>query len=200
VLKDSDLPLDALGRVTCNTFLQVVDADGTVVPDAYAAGDCAAVPDLFNPGKFCPPNAQHALREGNHLGDNLARVLRSAELTEYKHKNIGAVASLGMYKGVAQMFGRIKVRGFLAWVLHRSYHVAAMPTFNRKVKIAAGWTGSLLLRREVVALGSLHDPRAEFRSASVPAKPRVVEPGEADPALESAAVKKTSAAKGAKSA
>jgi len=183
VLKDSDLPLDNLGRVTCNAFLQVVDADGTVVPDAYAAGDCAAVPDLYNPGKFCPPNAQHALREGNHLGDNLSRVLRSAELTEYKHKNIGAVASLGMYKGVAQMFGRIKVRGFLAWVLHRSYHVAAMPTWNRKIRIAAGWTGSLLLRREVVALGSLHDPRAEFRSASVPAKPRAVEPGEKDPSL-----------------
>ena len=176
VLQNSDLPLDKLGRVTCNAFLQVVDAEGTPVPDAYAAGDCAAVPDLYNPGQFCPPNAQHALREGNHLGDNLARVLRSAEVTEYKHKNIGAVASLGMYKGVAQMFGRLKVRGFLAWVLHRTYHVAAMPTFNRKIKIAAGWTGSLLFRREVVALGTLHDPRAEFRAASVPAKPRAVEP------------------------
>lgn len=183
VLQDSDLPLDKMGRVTCNAALQVVDADGAVVPDAYAAGDCAAVPDLFNPGQMCPPNAQHALREGNHLGDNLARVLRSAEVTEYKHKNIGAVASLGMYKGVAQMFGRIKVRGFLAWVLHRTYHVAAMPTWNRKIRIAAGWTGALLLRREVVALGSLHDPRAEFRAASVPPKPRAVEPGEGDPAL-----------------
>lgn len=183
VLQDSDLPLDKMGRVTCNAALQVIDADGAVVPDAYAAGDCAAVPDLFNPGQMCPPNAQHALREGNHLGDNLARVLRSAEVTDYKHKNIGAVASLGMYKGVAQMFGRIKVRGFLAWVLHRSYHVAAMPTWNRKIRIAAGWTGALLLRREVVALGSLHDPRAEFRAASVPAKPRAVEPGEGDPAL-----------------
>ncbi|WP_456818545.1 NAD(P)/FAD-dependent oxidoreductase [Cellulomonas sp. URHB0016] len=183
VLRNSDLPLDKMGRVTTNAKLQVVDADGAVVPDAYAAGDCAAVPDLYNPGGFCPPNAQHALREGNHLGDNLARVLRSAEPTEYKHKNIGAVASLGMYKGVAQMFGRIKVRGFLAWVLHRSYHVAAMPTWNRKIRIAAGWTGSLLLRREVVALGALHDPRAEFRAASVPAKPRAVEPGEKDPSL-----------------
>lgn len=175
VLQKSDLPLDQLGRVTVNAKLQVVDADGTVVPDAYAAGDCAAVPDLYNPGKFCPPNAQHALREGNHLGDNLARVLRSAELTEYKHKNIGAVASLGMYKGVAQMFGKIKVRGFLAWVLHRTYHVFAMPTVNRKLRIMAGWTGSVLLRREVVSLGALHDPRAEFRAASVPPKPRVVE-------------------------
>lgn len=195
VLQQSDLPLDQLGRVTCNAKLQVVDADGTPVPDAYAAGDCAAVPDLYNPGTFCPPNAQHALREGKHLGDNLARALRSADLTDYKHKNIGAVASLGMYKGVAQMFGRIKVRGFLAWVLHRTYHVFAMPTINRKLRIMAGWTGSLLLRREVVALGALHDPRQEFREASVPAKPRVVEPGE-----KAAATAKPTAARKAKNA
>jgi len=172
VLQQSDLPLDKLGRVICNAYLQVTAEDGTVVADAWAAGDCAAVPDLYNPGKFCPPNAQHALREGNHIGDNLALVLRSARPTVYKHRNVGAVASLGMYKGVAQMFGRIKVRGFLAWVLHRTYHVFAMPTVNRKLRIAAGWTGSVLLRREVVALGSLHDPRAEFRAASVPPKPK----------------------------
>ena len=180
VLQQSDLPLDKMGRVLCNPKLQVVDADGNVVADAYAAGDCAAVPDLFNPGQMCPPNAQHALREGNHLGDNLAKLLRSAEITDYKHKNIGAVASLGMYKGVAQMFGKVKVRGALAWFLHRTYHVYAMPTFNRKLRIMAGWTGSILLRREVVALGTLHDPRAEFRAASVPPKPRAVE---ADAAL-----------------
>ncbi len=191
VLQQSDLPLDKMGRVTCNAALQVVDEHGEIVPDAYAAGDCAAVPDLYNPGSFCPPNAQHALRQGNHLGDNLARVLRSAEVTDYSHKNIGAVASLGMYKGVAQMFGKIKVRGFLAWVLHRTYHVFAMPTVNRKLRIMAGWTGSLLLRREVVPLGALHDPRAEFRAASVPPKPRVVEEKSdaqpADPAIAAAA-------------
>ncbi|MBO0925922.1 FAD-dependent oxidoreductase [Cellulomonas sp. zg-ZUI199] len=199
VLQDSDLPLDKLGRVICNARLQVTDADGAVVADAWAAGDCAAVPDLYNPGQFCPPNAQHALREGNHIGDNLALVLRSAQPTEYKHRNVGAVASLGMYKGVAQMFGRIKVRGFLAWVLHRSYHVFAMPTFNRKLRIAAGWTGSVLLRREVVALGSLHDPRAEFRAASVPAAPKAAPaaPASGDAALPPQKAEKDSpAAKG----
>lgn len=172
VLQSSDLPLDKMGRVICLPTLQIADADGNVVPDAYAAGDCAAVPDLLNPGSFCPPNAQHATREGNHLADNLARVLRSAEPTDYKHKNIGAVASLGMYKGVAQFLGFIKVRGPFAWFLHRTYHVYAMPTLNRKVSIIAGWTANLLWRREVVPLGSMHDPRAEFRAASVPPKPK----------------------------
>ena len=185
VLADSDLPLDKTGRVITNEYLQVTTADGVVVADAYAAGDCAAVPDLVNPGKTCPPNAQHALRQGNHLGDNLARVLSSAPPTPYKHKNIGAVASLGMYKGVAQMFGRIKVRGFLAWVLHRTYHVFAMPTVNRKLRIMMGWTSSLLLRREVVSLGALQDPRAEFRAAAVRPKPKPA-PEPVDPSVAGA--------------
>ena len=172
VLANSDLPLDQQGRVICLPTLQVATAEGEVIPDVYAAGDCSAVPDLENPGEFCPPNAQHALRQANHLGDNLAKVLRSATPTNYRHKNIGAVASLGMYKGVAQMFGKIKVRGVLAWVMHRTYHVGAMPTLNRKLKIMLGWTGYIFFRREVVALGSLHDPRAEFRAAAVPAKPK----------------------------
>lgn len=192
VLQDSDLPLDKMGRVICNAKLQVTTEDGEVVPDVFAAGDCAAVPDLYNPGMTCPPNAQHALREGNHIGDNLARVMRSAEPTEYKHRNVGAVASLGMYKGVAQMFGKIKVRGFFAWVLHRTYHVFAMPTVNRKLRIMAGWTGSVLLRREVVALGSLHDPRAEFRAASVPPKPREDKPAEQAAAAPKADAKQES--------
>ena len=112
-------------------------------------------------------------------------MLSSAPPTPYKHKNIGAVASLGMYKGVAQMFGRIKVRGFLAWVLHRTYHVFAMPTVNRKLRIMMGWTSSLLLRREVVSLGALQDPRAEFRAAAVRPRPKPA-PEPADPPVGAA--------------
>ncbi len=168
VLQDSDLPLDKMGRVICLPTLQIADENGVVVPDAWAGGDCAAVPDVTTPGAFCPPNAQHALRQAKKIGENLAKVLRSAEPEEYSHRNVGAVASLGMYKGVAQMFGKIKVRGPLAWVLHRTYHVMAMPTWNRKIRIMAGWTSALFLRREVVSLGAIHDPRASFRSASTP--------------------------------
>lgn len=171
VLKESsDLPVDKLGRVIVLPTLQVADEDGNVIPDAWAAGDCAAVPDLLNPGKFCPPNAQHAIREATRLADNLVAVLHSDEPVEYKHKSVGTVASLGLYKGVAELFGIFKLKGFLAWAMHRSYHVMAMPTGNRKIRIAIGWMGQFLMGRELVSLGSLHDPRAEFRQASVPPK------------------------------
>jgi len=168
VLAASDLPLDETGRVRALPTLQVVREDGTVVDGAWTAGDCAAVPDLTRPGELCSPSAQHAVRQARHLGDNLARYLRSAEPKPYRHAHVGTVASLGLGKGVAQVYG-VKVRGWLAWFMHRTYHLAQMPTVNRKVRILLDWTLALFFPRELVALGRLHDPRATFREAAVPA-------------------------------
>ncbi|MBO1751959.1 NAD(P)/FAD-dependent oxidoreductase [Actinotalea sp. BY-33] len=171
VLNSSDLPLDKMGRLNALPTLQVAHEDGTVVEGAWTAGDCAAVPDLANPGSYCSPSAQHAVRQARHLGDNLGRFLRSAEPTSYEHKHVGTVASLGLGKGVAQVYG-IKLRGWPAWFMHRTYHMAQMPTFNRKVRIVLDWTLALLFRRELVALGRLHDPRADFRDASAAPRPK----------------------------
>jgi NADH dehydrogenase len=171
VIKEaSDLPVDRMGRVIVKPTLQVATESGEIVPDAWAAGDCAAVPDVLNPGQFCPPNAQHAIREATRLADNIIAMLQGEQPVEYKHKSVGVVASLGLYKGVAELFGVLKLRGPLAWLAHRGYHVLAMPTGNRKFRILVGWIGQFLMGREIVSLGSLHDPRDEFRSAAVPPK------------------------------
>lgn len=173
VIKEaSDLPFDKMGRVIVLPTLQVADEDGNVVAGAWAAGDCAAVPDVLNPGKFCPPNAQHAIREAVKLADNIVAGYQGQPVEEYSHKSVGVVASLGLYKGVAELFGFLKLKGPLAWLAHRGYHVMAMPTGNRKLRIMVGWIGQFLMGREVISLGSVHDPREEFRRASVPpAKP-----------------------------
>jgi hypothetical protein len=46
--------------------------------------------------------------------------------------------------------------------MHRTYHVSRMPTWNRRIRILVDWTGALFFGREVVALGQIHEPRAEF--------------------------------------
>ncbi|MHB1064323.1 MAG: NAD(P)/FAD-dependent oxidoreductase [Georgenia sp.] len=166
VLADADLPLDGRGRVRTAATLQVVDADGVVVEGAWAAGDNAAVPDLTGaPGATCAPTAQHAVRQGKTLGDNLALVLRGEDPQEYRHEDIGTVASLGLYKGVAQIKG-VKFRGPVAWFMHRTYHVMAMPTWERRVRIVLDWTGALLFRRELVSMATLQNPRAAFQEAA----------------------------------
>lgn len=172
VLARSDLPLDEAGRVRCDAHLRVVDENGEVVPNAWSAGDCAAVPDLaVGEGAFCAPTAQHAVRQSRHLGDNIVRQLRGQATEEYVHANLGTVASLGLGKGVAQIFG-VKLRGPIAWFMHRTYHLWAMPTVNRKVRIVLDWTTALLFRREPVALGGVQTPRAEFLAAAAPTPSR----------------------------
>ena len=76
-------------------------------------------------------------------------VLRGRTPSSYAHKHVGSVASLGLYKGVAQVYG-IKLRGFPAWFMHRTYHVSRVPTFNRKVRVVLDWTLALFFKRDVV--------------------------------------------------
>jgi NADH dehydrogenase len=163
MLERTDLPRDAKGRVTCLPTLQVVHQDGGVVPGAWSAGDCAAVPDLTasEPGALCAPTAQHAVRQARVLADNLVATVRGEPVRRYRHRSAGSVASLGLHKGVAHVYG-IKVHGWPAWFMHRTYHVSRVPSLNRKIRVLVDWTLALVLRREVVSLAGLHKPRADF--------------------------------------
>jgi NADH dehydrogenase len=162
MLADTDFDLDEKGRLACHANLTVRGVTGV-----FAAGDCAAVPDLSkaDPGALTGPSAQHAVRQAKTLARNLVATVKGAELKDYKHKYVGSVASLGLYRGVAELYG-FKVRGFPAWFIHRTYHVSRMPTLNRKVRVVADWTAALFFRREVVSLGQLQEPKSEFQQAA----------------------------------
>ncbi len=164
VLRNTDLPVDDKGRLVATAALAVDGAAG-----AWTAGDCAAVPDLTAsaPGAVTAPNAQHAVRQAQLLAKNIKRALRGKSPRDYRHRYVGSVASLGLHKGVAEVYG-VKVRGWPAWFMHRTYHVSRVPTLNRKIRIVADWTLALFFRRDVASLGSLQDPRELFREAVRP--------------------------------
>jgi len=168
MLARTDLPLDDKGRLRATPFLQI---EG--VADAWTAGDCAAVPDLTAaPGTFTSPSAQHAVRQARRLAANLLAELRGEPIEPYHHKYAGSVASLGLHRGVADVYG-VKLRGWPAWFMHRAYHLSRLPTFNRKARVLADWALAMFFEREIVSLGSLADPRAEFRRATA-VEPRLV--------------------------
>jgi NADH:ubiquinone reductase (H+-translocating) len=162
VLRQTDLPLDDAGRLACAANLTVKGVTGV-----FAAGDCAAVPDLTkdDPNALTGPSAQHAVRQAKTLAANVEATVHGGTLRDYRHAYVGSVASLGLYRGVAEVYG-IKLRGPVAWFMHRTYHLSRMPTFNRKVRVLADWTGALLFRREIVSLGQLQQPRSEFEQAA----------------------------------
>ncbi|GAA4875537.1 MULTISPECIES: NAD(P)/FAD-dependent oxidoreductase [Saccharopolyspora] len=162
MLEESDLPRDGKGRLECTAKLQV---RGT--HNVFGAGDCAAVPDLTSsdPEALCGPSAQHAVRQARVLADNVVASLRGEPMKNYAHKYAGSVAGLGLFRGAAEVYG-IKLKGFPAWLLHRVYHLSKMPTFSHKARIAGDWLLELPFKRQTVALGELHEPRAEFVKAA----------------------------------
>lgn len=160
VLQQTDLPLDDKGRLRATEELTVAG-----VENAYTAGDLAAVPDVTQPGKLCAPNAQHAVRQAKRLADNIVADLNGRPRKRYEHKYVGSVAGLGLHKGVANVYG-LKVHGWPAWFMHRTYHLSRVPTVNRKVRVTGDWTLALFFRREIVSMGELQRPRAEFEMAA----------------------------------
>jgi NADH dehydrogenase len=84
-------------------------------------------------------------------------------VTEYRHALKGSLTSLGLHQGVAQLRGRA-LHGRTAWLLHRAVHLRRVPTFDRKARVLADWVLAGLLKREIVSMGALEQPRAGFET------------------------------------
>ena len=156
----SGLPVDRAGRLVVDASMRVEGYGGVI----WAAGDAAAVPDLVT-GGLCPPSAQYATRQGKQLAANVLATLAGRKAEPFRFKALGSLCSLGRYKGVAVVLG-VRLHGFPAWFVARTYHLLQLPTLNRKVRVVLDWTLSLFFPRDVAALGSLHDPTQAFERAS----------------------------------
>ena len=163
-VRNTDLPLDERGRITAKATLQIVNGED-IVADAWTAGDVSAVPDLSGGGVggFCVPNAQHAVRQAKLLAKNIVAGLRGEKIVDYVHYNKGAVAGLGVGVGVFQ-YKKFAVKGFLAWCMHRGYHGLAMPMWERKIRVFAGWVWNFVLRRDIVGIGATRQARLQFET------------------------------------
>ncbi|GAA3103667.1 NADH dehydrogenase [Kribbella aluminosa] len=158
----TDLPHTERGLVQVRADLRIGTAD-EAIPDAWAAGDDAAVPDLASGSGYTVPNAQNAVRQGKVLAKNLLRSLRGREPKNYVHHSLGAIATLGLGTGIFQ-YRRLVIKGLPAWLMHRGYHVLAVPTWDRKARVLAIWLASFCYGRDIVSLASVQSPRDAFQT------------------------------------
>ena len=142
------LPLDDRGRVRVDSLLRVEGRD-----HVWALGDCAAVPNEATPEHVDPPTCQHALRQARRLAKNLTGTPQA-----YAYRMLGQVATLGRYKGIADVMG-LRLRGFPGWFVTRSYHLFQLPLLSRKLRVVVDWTTSLFFRRDIAELSLLGQPR-----------------------------------------
>ncbi|MEU1576403.1 NAD(P)/FAD-dependent oxidoreductase [Streptomyces collinus] len=122
------------GRLAVAPEMNLPGDDGV-----FALGDSAAVPDLAKgDGAMCPPTAQHALRQGRHVADNVIASLRGQALKPYVHKDLGLVVDLGGTDAVSKPLG-IELRGLPAQAVARGYHWSALRTNVAKTRVMTNW-------------------------------------------------------------
>jgi NADH dehydrogenase len=147
LLRELGLPLDDRGRVEVDELLRVRGFS-----NVWALGDCARVPNTRSEVPD-PPTCQHALRQARRLAKNLA-----GDPKPYGYRMLGQVATLGRYKGIADVLG-LRLRGFLGWFVTRSYHLYQLPLVQRRTRVVVDWTVALLFRRDLAELGMLGQPQ-----------------------------------------
>jgi NADH:ubiquinone reductase (H+-translocating) len=141
------LPTDAQGRILVDSTLRVEGHDRI-----WALGDGARVPNEATPDHPDPPTSQHALRQARRLAANLR-----GEPRPYRYRMLGQVATLGRYKGIADVLG-VRLRGFAGWFVCRTYHLYQLPLLTRKLRVVTDWTVALFFRRDIAELGMLGHP------------------------------------------
>jgi NADH dehydrogenase len=145
------------GRLLVNRFLQVPEW-----PNVWAVGDCAFVPDAGNPGKSHPPTAQHAIREGRVVAQNIVAAIYGRPLRSFSFRTIGLLASIGRRTGVARIFG-FNFSGFFAWWMWRTIYLSKLPGLDKKIRVAFDWTLDLLFPKDVCAVYDLDRQREVSR-------------------------------------
>lgn len=132
------------GKLCVNEYMELKGRE-----NVWAVGDCALVPDIRNTGKFHPPTAQHAIRQGAVLAHNIESAIRGGQRMPFDFVTIGLLASIGRRDGVAKVVG-FKFSGFIAWFMWRTIYLSKLPRFEKKLRVALDWTLDLVFHKDLV--------------------------------------------------
>ncbi len=142
LLKTIPSETDGRGSVLTDRALRVRGVD-----HVWAIGDCANVPDQH--GQPFPPTAQHALREGKLVAENIVAVSDGGQVKEFRYRAIGLLVALGHRTGAAEIMGR-RFSGLLAWLLWRGLYLSKLPGLEKKVRVSLDWLLDLFFSRDIV--------------------------------------------------
>ena len=140
------------GRIKTDRFMRVPGHDGV-----WAIGDAAEIPLVEQPAEdpahYAPPTAQFAVREGRQLAHNILAKAKAEELQPFAYTSKGSLASLGMSKAVAEVYG-VKLSGTLAWLMWRGFYLSFLPGFASKIRVLVNWLMNLMMPPNIVLIQS----------------------------------------------
>ena len=126
-----NLPTASKDKVCVESTLQLPD-----YPQVYAIGDLAFIEQ---DGKPLLGIAPEALQQGNTVARNLKRQLRGLPPQPFDYFNKGKAAIIARNSGIAYLFGKIPLQGFLAWLLWLGIHFYYLPGISNRLVVLGSW-------------------------------------------------------------
>ena len=102
-----------------------------VAPEIFVVGDLAALEGV-------PGIAPAAKQMGRHAALNLIRVLNGKPAVPFRYRDYGQLATIGRNSAVAY-FGRLKLSGYLAWVVWLVAHIYFLINFRNRIVVMLDW-------------------------------------------------------------
>jgi NADH dehydrogenase len=109
--------------------------------EVFVIGDLADLPG--KDGKPLPGLAPVAMQQGRAVARNVERDIRGQERESFRYKDKGALATIGRAAAVAD-FGKLRVTGFIAWILWLFVHILFLVGFRNRVLVMLEWSWSYL--------------------------------------------------------
>jgi NADH:ubiquinone reductase (H+-translocating) len=131
--------LDRVGRV-------MVESDLTIkgYPQIFVLGDLAnfTKPD----GKPLAGVAPVATQEGKYVANLISKRIVGESLPAFEYNDAGSLSVIGRNSAVAD-FGKVKMSGFLAWLIWIFVHIYYLIDFDNKLVVLIQWTWSYFTRK-----------------------------------------------------
>jgi NADH dehydrogenase len=145
-----DAERDRAGRV-------VVGRDLTLPghPEIFVIGDTAHVETAD--GKPLPGIAPVAKQQGAYVARVIASRVRGRPAPgPFRYRHLGTMATIGRKSAVAD-FGKLHLRGFVAWLLWGLVHVYFLVGFRTRVAVMLGWLWAYVTFERGARLITGHD-------------------------------------------
>ena len=114
--------------------------DGT--SNIFAIGDVGAMITEETP-KGLPGVAQVAIQQGKFVAKTIMHLIDSKPTSPFHYFDKGSLATIGRNKAVADI-GKLKFKGFLAWLLYMFVHLISLLGFRNKIIVFINWSASYL--------------------------------------------------------
>jgi NADH dehydrogenase len=156
-VKSLPIELDR-GRIPVSPQLEVVGLE-----NVWSIGDAALVPlpTTSSDGDYAPPTAQFARHQADILAKNIVKRTLGQPLLAFDYEASGVMASLGGYRGVAEVFG-LRVTGLIAWLIWRSAYIGMLPGIATRLRVGLDWLFDYFMPRTIVYMAESDRPATRY--------------------------------------